>query len=67
MSEIDRLTDRTIRNAKPDPKRPYKLSDGRGMYLEVAPTGGKRWRLKYRIDGKENRISLGGLSLCGAG
>lgn len=29
------------------------------MYLEVAPSGGKWWRLKYRIGGKEKRISLG--------
>ncbi|MDQ6621330.1 MAG: integrase arm-type DNA-binding domain-containing protein [Pseudomonadota bacterium] len=58
MSQADRLTDRAIRNAKPAAK-PYKLSDGRGMYLEITPTGGKRWRLKYRVDGKENRISLG--------
>jgi Arm DNA-binding domain len=36
-----------------------RLADGRGMYLEIAPTGGKWWRFKYRIDGKEKRISLG--------
>ena len=36
-----------------------RLSDGRGMYLEISPTGGKWWRFKYRIDGKEKRISLG--------
>lgn len=29
------------------------------MYIEIAPTGGKNWRFKYRIDGKEKRISLG--------
>jgi integrase len=29
------------------------------MYLEISPTGGKWWRFKYRIDGKEKRISLG--------
>jgi integrase len=37
----------------------YKLFDGRGLYLEVAPAGGKWWRLKYRIGGKEKRLSLG--------
>jgi hypothetical protein len=36
-----------------------RLSDGRGMYLEISPTGGKWWRFKYRPDGKEKRISLG--------
>ena len=29
------------------------------MYLEISPTGGKWWRLKYRFDGKEKRLSLG--------
>ncbi len=29
------------------------------MYLEVAPSGGKWWRLKYRIGDKERRLSLG--------
>jgi len=29
------------------------------LYLEVAPSGGKWWRLKYRHAGKEKRLSLG--------
>jgi hypothetical protein len=33
--------------------------DSGGLYLEVSPTGGKWWRLKYRFNGKEKRISLG--------
>jgi integrase len=52
------LTDTAIRNAKPS-SRPVKLFDGGGLYLEVAPAGGKWWRLKYRVQGKEKRISLG--------
>jgi len=36
-----------------------KLFDERGLYLEVSPSGGKWWRLKYRFDGKEKRLSLG--------
>lgn len=52
------LTDTTIRTAKPQDKA-YKLFDGGGLYLEVAPNGGKWWRYKYRIDGKEKRFSLG--------
>jgi integrase len=52
------LTDTTIRNAKPG-KKPRRLFDGGGLYLEVAPAGGKGWRLKYRFAGKEKRISLG--------
>lgn len=52
------LTNTTIRNAKPSDKI-KKMFDGGGLYLEVAPGGGKWWRLKYRFDGKEKRISLG--------
>ena len=36
-----------------------KLFDGGGMFLEVTPSGGKRWRIKYRFGGKENLLSLG--------
>jgi integrase len=35
------------------------LYDERGLYLELSPAGGKWWRLKYRIAGKEKRVSLG--------
>ena len=52
------LNDTAVRNAKPSTKA-VKLFDERGLYLEVSPAGGKWWRLKYRIDGKEKRLSLG--------
>ena len=52
------LTDRAIRNAKPADK-PLRLFDAGGMYLEIAPSGGKWWRFKYRFGGKEKRLSLG--------
>ena len=52
------LTDRAIRNATPDEKA-FRMFDGGGMYLEIAPSGGKWWRLKYRHQGKEKRLSLG--------
>lgn len=52
------LTDIAIRRAQPGNKA-RKMFDGGGMYLEVAPSGGKWWRLKYRFGGKEKRISLG--------
>jgi hypothetical protein len=52
------LTNTVIRNAKPSNK-PIRLFDERGLYLEVSPTGGKWWRLKFRFDGKEKRLSLG--------
>jgi hypothetical protein len=52
------LTDASVKNAKPKGK-PYRLFDGGGLYLEVAPGGGKWWRLKYRFEGKEKRAALG--------
>ena len=52
------LLDTAIRNAKPGAK-PVGLFDGGGLYVEVAPSGGKWWRLKYRHGGKEKRLSLG--------
>jgi integrase len=52
------LTDRAIRNAKAADK-PLRMFDSGGMYLEIAPSGGKWWRLKYRHGGKEKRLSLG--------
>jgi hypothetical protein len=52
------LTNTAIRNAKPGNK-PIRLFDERGLYLEVSPTGGKWWRLKFRFEGKEKRLSLG--------
>ncbi len=52
------LTNTAVRNAKPSEKS-RKLFDGKGLYLEIAPAGGKWWRLKYRFNGKEKRLSLG--------
>lgn len=53
-----KLTNITIKNAKPGPK-PQRMFDGGGLYLEVSPAGGKLWRLKYRFEGKEKRLALG--------
>ena len=52
------LTDTRIRSAKPA-ERPYKLTDGGGLYLEVKPTGSKLWRVRYRLGGKENVFAIG--------
>lgn len=53
-----KLTELQVRKATPGEK-PRKLADGGGMYLLVAPTGGKLWRLKYRVDGKEKVLAIG--------
>lgn len=52
------LTDLAIRNAKPKEKR-YTLFDQGGLYIEIAPTGGKWWRFRYKIEGKVKTLSLG--------
>jgi integrase len=52
------LNDVAIRAAKPGPK-PVKLSDEKGLFLLIAPSGGKLWRFKYRFAGKEKKLALG--------
>ncbi|WP_298334042.1 integrase arm-type DNA-binding domain-containing protein [Asticcacaulis sp.] len=52
------LTDSAIRSARPKAK-PYKLSDGEGMFLLVTTSGGKLWRLKYRFSGQERLLAIG--------
>lgn len=39
--------------------KPYKIGDSPGLYLQVTPEGGKRWRFKYRFGGREKGLSLG--------
>jgi hypothetical protein len=53
-----RLSTAKIQNATAQ-KKTVRLFDGRGLYLEIAPTGSRWWRFKYRFAGKEKRISLG--------
>jgi len=52
------LTDTAIRKAKPGDKA-IRMFDERGLYLEIAPGGGKWWRFKFRFDGKEKLLSMG--------
>jgi len=53
------LTELQIKYAKPLPGKSIRLFDGRDLYLEVAESGSRWWRLKYRFAGKEKRLSLG--------
>ncbi len=53
-----KLNARQIDTAKPKEKA-YKLADGGGLYLLVKPSGGKYWRFKYRVAGKEKLLALG--------
>ncbi|WP_145525774.1 tyrosine-type recombinase/integrase [Yersinia vastinensis] len=52
------LNARQIDTAKPKEKE-YKLTDGGGLYLLVKPNGAKYWRFKYRVLGKEKKLSIG--------
>ncbi|MGS1052169.1 tyrosine-type recombinase/integrase [Burkholderia glumae] len=36
-----------------------KLFDGGGLFLELRASGAKKWRLKYRFNGKENLLTFG--------
>jgi PHD/YefM family antitoxin component YafN of YafNO toxin-antitoxin module len=52
------LTDVQIRNAKSREKA-YKMYDSGGLYVEIAKSGGKLWRMKYSYAGKEKLLSFG--------
>ena len=53
------LTDTDCRNARAAADKPYKKSDGGGLFLLVQPNGGKHWRLAYRFSGKQKGLALG--------
>jgi hypothetical protein len=52
------LTDADVRKAAARDK-PYKMADAGGLFLYVAPTGLKSWRMKFRLHGKEKLLTFG--------
>lgn len=52
------LTDASIRSAKPGAKD-RKMFDEKGLYLLVATSGSKLWRLKFHFAGREKKLALG--------
>ena len=52
------LSDIAIRRFKATEK-PYRRTDGAGLYVEVRTNGSKYWRMKYRFDGAEKRYAIG--------
>ena len=52
------LNESICKTAKPSDKR-YSLADREGLSLEIMPSSAKYWRLKYRFNGQERRITLG--------
>lgn len=56
------LSDAALRALKPAEKV-KKIADGGGLYVEVAPTGSRLWRLAYRFAGKQKLLALGSYPL----
>ena len=52
------LTALQVEHTKPGSK-PVRLYDGRGLYLEISPAGGRRWRFRYFVARRERRMSIG--------
>jgi hypothetical protein len=52
------LFDKTVQNLKPG-KKPYKRSDGGGLYVFVTPDGARYWRMAYRFNEKQRTLALG--------
>lgn len=52
------LTDIAIKKAKPAAKA-YRLADSGGLFLFVTPAGGKSWRWKYLVDGRQKLMTFG--------
>ncbi|MER2634008.1 MAG: Arm DNA-binding domain-containing protein [Rhizobiaceae bacterium] len=53
------LTAVSVRQAK----TPGRYADGNGLYLEVDPSGAKRWTLRVMVKGRRRDIGLGGVSV----
>lgn len=54
--DIHRLTARKVETIK----APGKYADGEGLRLIVDASGAKRWRFRFRFDGRETEMGLGG-------
>lgn len=52
------LTDIKLRSLKPR-ATVYRVADAAGLCIEVAPSGAKLWRYRYRFNGKASMLSLG--------
>lgn len=52
------LTATQIRNAKQNEKA-TKMSEGRGLYRQINPTGSKLWRMAHRYGQKEKTLLFG--------
>jgi integrase len=53
-----KLTDTKIKGLKPQAKL-YRVTDGKGLTLEITPGGSKLWRYRFRLHGRANMLALG--------
>ena len=55
------LTDRQIKAMQPEdkPRRYHDAGSVPGLYIEVSPSGGKWWRFRFSLNGKQRLMSLG--------
>lgn len=54
----NKLTDPKIQNLRPGAKR-YSVSDGGGLFIEVLPSGSRSWRMRYRLEGRQEKVTYG--------
>src|SRR5271156_3758632 len=59
--EYNKLSPVAVKNAS----RPGLYGDGAGLWLNVGPTGGKSWLLRYMLNGKAREMGLGPLHTIG--
>ena len=52
------LSDIKAKRAKPQDSV-YRIADGKGLALEIRPSGQKFWRDRYRLDGKASMFTIG--------
>lgn len=57
------LTDTRLRNLKTGSKA-YQVADEGGLFVEVMPGGAKVWRMRYRLAGKQEKVTLGDYPTC---
>lgn len=58
MKAEKKLDDATIRHTETR-ATPYKITDGKGLFVFVHPNGSKYWRYRYRFAGKQKLLAIG--------
>jgi integrase len=53
------LTNAAVKKRKPDPDKRVEIHDGRGLYLVIQPGGAKSWAYRYKVAGKNRKLTLG--------